>query len=162
MSETALASDTILIQGPRVIDPVRGLDAVADILVKGGKIVATERLSADGIPEGCQVIQASGLVASPGFIDIHCHLREPGFEYKETIATGARAAARGGFTTVCCMPNTEPPIDNAAVVDLHPASLRLRKLGAGLPHWLRYRGPPGQKVGRDGGVGRCRRGRLQR
>ena len=117
MSETALASDTILIQGPRVIDPVRGLDAVADILVKGGKIVATERLSADGIPEGCQVIQASGLVASPGFIDIHCHLREPGFEYKETIATGARAAARGGFTTVCCMPNTEPPIDNAAVVD---------------------------------------------
>ena len=112
-----MASNTILIQGPRVIDPVRGLDAVADILVKGGKIVATERLSADGIPEGCQVIQASGLVASPGFIDIHCHLREPGFEYKETIATGARAAARGGFTTVCCMPNTEPPIDNAAVVD---------------------------------------------
>ena len=112
-----MVSDTILIQGARVIDPVRGLDAVADILVKGGKIVATERLSADGIPEGCQVIQASGLVASPGFIDIHCHLREPGFEYKETIATGARAAARGGFTTVCCMPNTEPPIDNAAVVD---------------------------------------------
>ena len=63
-------------------------------------------------------IDAGGLVASPGFIDLHCHLREPGFEYKETIATGTKAAARGGFSTVCCMPNTEPAIDNAAVVDL--------------------------------------------
>jgi len=72
----------------------------------------------DIIPEGCQIIDAAGLVVSPGFIDIHCHLREPGFEYKETIATGTRAGARGGFTSLCCMPNTEPPIDNVAVVDL--------------------------------------------
>ena len=62
-------------------------------------------------------MEATGLVASPGFIDLHCHLREPGFEYKETIAAGARAAARGGFTSLCCMPNTEPPLDTAAVVD---------------------------------------------
>ena len=64
-----------------------------------------------------RVLDAGGLVVTPGFIDIHAHLREPGFEYKETIATGAAAAARGGFTTICAMPNTEPPVDNAAVVD---------------------------------------------
>ena len=112
-----MESSTILIRGPRVIDPVRDMDEVADILVRDGIIVATGRISADEVPEGCRIIEAGGLVASPGFIDIHCHLREPGFEYKETIAAGTRAAARGGFTSVCCMPNTEPPIDNAALVD---------------------------------------------
>lgn len=112
-----LATDTILIQGPRVVDPSRGLDMVADILIQDGKIAATGSLSTNDIPEGCQIIHASGLVASPGFIDLHCHLREPGFEYKETILTGTQAAACGGFTTICCMPNTEPPIDNVAVVD---------------------------------------------
>ncbi len=110
-------SDGILIQGSRVVDPGRGLDWVADILIGGGKILAVGRIPPQDIPEGCQIIQAGGLVASPGFIDLHCHLREPGFEHKETILTGTQAAARGGFTTVCCMPNTEPPIDNAAVVD---------------------------------------------
>lgn len=109
---------TVLIQGARIIDPGRGLDVVGDILVQDGKILAAgDRLASDAIPEGCQVISARGLVACPGFIDLHCHLREPGFEYKETIATGAQAAARGGFTTLCCMPNTDPPIDNAAVVE---------------------------------------------
>ena len=107
----------LLIRGPRVIDPGRDMDEVADILIRDGSIVATGRISADEVPEGCRIIEAGGLVASPGFIDIHCHLREPGFEYKETIAAGTRAAARGGFTSVCCMPNTEPPIDNAALVD---------------------------------------------
>ena len=110
-------SETVLIRGPRVIDPSRGVDEVEDILVRDGKILATGRIAAGQVPEGSRIIKAGGLVAAPGFIDIHCHLREPGFEYKETIATGTRAAARGGFTTVCCMPNTEPPIDNAAVVD---------------------------------------------
>ena len=113
-----MSADTILIKGPRVIDPARGVDEVADILVRDGLIASHGGVPPDQVPEGCRVIEAGGLVASPGFIDIHCHLREPGFEYKETIATGTRAAARGGFTTVCCMPNTEPPIDNAAVVDL--------------------------------------------
>ena len=112
-----MASDTILIRGPRVIDPAQGLDKVADILVRGGQVVAIGRISGDEIPDGCRVIEAGGLVACPGFIDTHCHLREPGFEYKETIATGTRAAARGGFTSVCCMPNTDPPIDNATVVN---------------------------------------------
>ena len=110
-------ADTILIKGPRVIDPARSVDEVADILVRDGRIASLGVVPPDQVPEGSRVIEAGGLVASSGFIDIHCHLREPGFEYKETIATGTRAAARGGFTTVCCMPNTEPPIDNAAVVD---------------------------------------------
>ena len=112
-----MPSETVLIRGPRVIDPGRGVDEVADILVRDGKVLATGRIPSEQVPEGARIIKARGLVAAPGFIDIHCHLREPGFEYKETIATGSRAAARGGFTTVCCMPNTEPPIDNAAVVD---------------------------------------------
>ena len=109
--------DTILIKGPRIIDPSRGVDEVGDILVRDGNILASGRVSSDEIPAGWSIIEAGGMVASPGFIDIHCHLREPGFEYKETIAAGTRAGARGGFTTLCCMPNTEPPIDNAAMVD---------------------------------------------
>ena len=113
-----MTGDSILIKSPRVIDPVCGRDEVADILVQDGRIASLGPVYPELVPERCRVIEAHGLVASPGFIDIHCHLREPGFEYKETIATGTRAAARGGFTTVCCMPNTEPPIDNAAVVDL--------------------------------------------
>ena len=118
-----MAADTdsrvILIQGPRIVDPGRGMDIVGDILIGDGKIVsAGPRLSAEEIPEDCRVIPAVGLVAAPGFIDLHCHLREPGFEYKETIATGTRAAARGGFTSICCMPNTNPPIDNEAMVEL--------------------------------------------
>ena len=108
-----------MIQGPRIVDPGRGVDAVGDILISGSKIIsAGPWLSAADIPEGCRSIPANGLVAAPGFIDLHCHLREPGFEYKETIATGTRAAARGGFTSVCCMPNTDPAIDNEAVVEL--------------------------------------------
>ena len=108
-----------LIQEARIVDPGRGLDVVGDILIRDGRIVsAGPRLAAAELPEGCRVMPAAGLVAAPGFIDLHCHLREPGFEYKETIATGAQAAARGGFTAICCMPNTDPAIDNAAVVEL--------------------------------------------
>ena len=75
-------------------------------------------MSPADLPDGTHSIPANGLVAAPGFIDLHCHLREPGYEYKETIATGTAAAARGGFTSVCCMPNTDPAIDNEAVVEL--------------------------------------------
>ena len=114
-----LEPSAILIKGARVVDPIQGRDLVADILIKDGQIQSVgERIEPDAFPDQCRVIPAAGLVACPGFIDLHCHLREPGFEQKETIATGTKAAARGGFTTICCMPNTEPPIDNAAVVDL--------------------------------------------
>ena len=112
-----METDSILIRHARIVDPSRQLDRVGDLLIGSGEITAAGRLGPDRIPNGCRVIDGTGLVASPGFIDLHCHLREPGFEYKETIAAGSKAAAKGGFTTLCAMPNTDPPIDNAAVVD---------------------------------------------
>ena len=108
-----MSIDRTLIRGAHVIDPAQGLDRVSDVLLNGSTIEAVgPSLPADN----ARVIEGSGLVAAPGFIDLHTHLREPGFEDKETIATGVLAAARGGFTTVCCMPNTEPPIDSAAII----------------------------------------------
>ena len=112
-----METEHIVIRRARIIDPSRQLDRVGDLVLGGGEILAAGRLGRDRIPDGCRVIDGAGLVASPGFIDLHCHLREPGFEYKETIAAGSRAGAKGGFTTLCCMPNTDPAIDNAAVVD---------------------------------------------
>lgn len=104
----------VLIRNGRVLDPGRGVDLTGDVLIRDGRIAAVgPSLPADG----AEVIDASGLVVAPGFVDLHCHLRDPGFEYKETIATGTQAAARGGFTTVCCMPNTDPPIDTRATVE---------------------------------------------
>ena len=107
-------SGRLAIRGGRVLDPANGLDTVADVLIENGRIAAVGPDLAGGAEN---VIEAEGLVVCPGFVDIHCHLRDPGFEHKETIETGTRAAARGGFTTVCCMPNTEPPIDSRASVE---------------------------------------------
>jgi dihydroorotase len=104
---------SLLIKGGRVVDPAGGIDAPADVLIKGGQIVGV----GTDLPAAEEEISAQGLVVAPGFIDLHVHLREPGFEYKETIASGTRAAARGGFTSVVCMPNTNPPVDNRAVVE---------------------------------------------
>ena len=104
-----------LIRAGRVIDPAQHMNQTADLLLDGGLVKAVA--SHIDPPEGCAVIDAGGLVVAPGFIDLHCHLREPGYEDKETIATGTRAAARGGFTTVCAMPNTNPAVDTAAVVE---------------------------------------------
>jgi dihydroorotase len=104
----------LLIRGGRVIDPSRGADGVADVLLRDGRIEAVGRnIPAD---PGAGVLDASGKVVAPGLIDIHVHLREPGFEHAETIATGALAAAAGGFTAVCAMPNTEPVTDSQATV----------------------------------------------
>ena len=101
-------TETILIRRVRIIDPSRQLDRVGALLLGGGEILAAGRVGAERVPDNCRVINGAGLVASPGFIDLHCHLREPGFEYKETIEAGSRAGAKGGFTTLCCMPNTDP------------------------------------------------------
>ncbi|MDE2987807.1 MAG: dihydroorotase [Chloroflexota bacterium] len=105
----------ILVYGGRVIDPASGIDERLDVLVVDGRIA---EVGADlAAPEGADLLAASGLVVAPGFVDLHTHLREPGQEHKETIASGARAAARGGFTTICAMPNTEPALDSAAIID---------------------------------------------
>ena len=111
-----MVSDAVLIKGPRIVDPGRDVDEVGDILITTGKVAACGHVAPDDIPDGCVTIEAGSLVASPGFIDLHCHLREPGFEYKETVRSGSLAGARGGFTSLCAMPNTDPPIDNAGMV----------------------------------------------
>ena len=104
----------VLIRGGRVIDPAQSLDQVGDVLLRDGLVAAVgPDLSADD----AEVIEAAGQIVCPGFIDLHCHLREPGYEAKETIATGTAAAAAGGFTTVCCMPNTLPVLDTAPVLE---------------------------------------------
>jgi dihydroorotase len=97
-----------------VVDPSRGVDGVMDVLLAEG-VVARLGVGLQ-VPEGAEVLDVSGLVVTPGLIDIHVHLREPGGEHKETIESGARAAAAGGFTAVCAMPNTSPVIDSAATV----------------------------------------------
>ncbi|MEX2148512.1 MAG: dihydroorotase [Candidatus Rokuibacteriota bacterium] len=106
---------SLLIRNGRVIDPANSVDGVQDVLVTGSTL--TRVGAALAAPEGVTTIDATGKVVCPGFIDIHVHLREPGYEYKETVATGTRAAAAGGFTAVCCMANTDPVNDNRAVTD---------------------------------------------
>ena len=102
----------LLIKNGRVLDPATRTDALLDVLLEGERI---SRVGANLSAPDAEVFDATGLIVAPGFIDLHCHLREPGQELSETIETGTRSAARGGFTTVCCMPNTVPVNDNASV-----------------------------------------------
>lgn len=104
----------ILVRGARIIDPSQQLDAVQDLYLRDGVIVASGRDL--GTPDDARVIDAAGLVLAPGLVDVHVHLREPGQEERETIATGAASAAAGGFTAICAMPNTDPVIDNQGAV----------------------------------------------
>jgi dihydroorotase len=106
---------SLLIKNGRVVDPANSMDAVLDVLISGARI---ERIGPDlPLAAGTTVLDATGKIVCPGFIDIHVHLREPGYEYKETVATGTRAAAAGGFTAVCCMANTQPVNDNRSITD---------------------------------------------
>jgi dihydroorotase len=104
----------LLIKGGRVIDPTQNIDATLDVLVENG--VVKEIAAGLTAPAGTTVIDAAGSYVVPGLIDMHVHLRDPGLEYKEDIISGTRAAVAGGFTSVCCMPNTKPTIDNKTVV----------------------------------------------
>ena len=109
---------SLLLTGGRVIDPANRLDAPADVLIRDGKIVAVGPDAAKRADAGTERVDVAGLVVCPGLIDLHVHLREPGQSAKESIATGTQAAARGGFTSLVCMPNTSPSIDNAGTVAL--------------------------------------------
>ncbi|MGH9685057.1 MAG: dihydroorotase [Candidatus Acidiferrales bacterium] len=102
----------LLIKNGRVMDPASGKDAALDLLLDGALI---SKIGAKLSANGAEIFDASGLIVAPGFIDLHCHLREPGQEMSETIETGTRSAGRGGFTAVCCMPNTQPVNDSASV-----------------------------------------------
>lgn len=110
-------SKDLLISGGRIIDPSQGWDKVGALLISDGEIAWLGDKGKAPSQSDAVLVEADGLVVCPGFVDLHCHLREPGFEDKETIGTGTRAAAKGGFTTVCCMPNTNPPLDTRASVD---------------------------------------------
>jgi len=113
----------LLIRGGRIVDPANQIDVVGDLLIVGGKVAAVGAVTS---PSGATVLDASGKVVAPGFIDLHCHLREPGQEDKETIQSGTAAAAAGGFTAVCAMPNTQPAIDDRAAVEFVQQLARLR------------------------------------
>jgi dihydroorotase len=102
----------LLVKNGRVVDPASKLDGPADVLLEDGHVAAVGR---NLERSNAEVFDATGLIVAPGFIDMHVHLREPGIEHSETIETGARAAAAGGFTSICCMPNTLPVNDNATV-----------------------------------------------
>ena len=108
----------LILTGGRVIDPSQQWDRVADVLLDNGKVIALGPEAGAKAPGNAERLDVSGLIVTPGLIDLHVHLREPGQSAKETIATGTAAAARGGFTSVVCMPNTSPAIENAGTVAL--------------------------------------------
>jgi dihydroorotase len=113
---------SLLIRNGTIIDPSQSLESQRDLLIRDGRVTSiVENVDAAGV----ESFDASGLIVAPGFIDLHVHLREPGFEYKETIESGARAAVAGGFASVCCMPNTNPVNDNSSIT-----SFILEKAGA--------------------------------
>ena len=113
----------LLLKGGRIIDPVSGRDESLDLYIRDGRI---EKLASSvSAPSAVQVVDLKGKIVAPGFIDMHVHLREPGFEHKETILTGCTAAAAGGFTAVCCMPNTNPAIDDESVIKFIQNKARL-------------------------------------
>src|SRR5471030_421921 len=102
----------IVFRNGRVIDPASNTDLVADVLIVDGRVVGV----GPNLPSSkAEVFDATGMIVAPGFIDMHVHLREPGFEHAETIESGSRAAAAGGFTSICCMPNTKPVNDSKTV-----------------------------------------------
>ena len=133
----------LLIRGGHIIDPSQGIDQVGDLLIAEGKIAQARGTI---IPGETMNLDATGLTVCPGFIDLHCHLREPGFEDKETIATGTKAAAIGGFTTVCCMANTEPPLDTPAAVNWVKQKASKDSLVAVLPIGCITKGRKGEEL----------------
>src|SRR3954449_9976144 len=125
---------SIVIRNGRVIDPASNTDALADVLIVDGRIAAVGPNLP--VPGGAETFNAGGMIVAPGFIDMHVHLREPGFEHAENIESGSRAAAAGGFTSICCMPNTKPVNDSVTVTSYiverarHTAVVNVFPIGA--------------------------------
>ena len=141
-------SELLFIEGGRVIDPAGGVDGVRTVVVRDGTIAeVAERVER---PRDVRALDARGRWVTPGFVDLHVHLREPGQEYKETVATGARAAAAGGFTTIVAMPNTRPVNDNASVTELVLARAAAAGLARVLPVGCISRGQAGEELAEYG------------
>ena len=139
-----------LLKGGRVVDPANGIDGVHDVLIDGDRIA---RVGRDLPVDGATVVEIpAGLVICPGFIDMHVHLREPGQEHKETVATGTAAAVAGGFTAVACMPNTSPVNDNANVTAYILARAADASLARVYPIGAVSRGSKGRAARRDRGA----------
>jgi dihydroorotase len=141
----------IVIKDGHIIDPSQGIDRVGDILIEDGKIkeITDQGTKVKNDPE-TRIINAQGMIIIPGLIDMHVHLREPGFEYKETIQTGTMAAVKGGFTTVCCMPNTFPVNDNASVTEFIKRKASQEGHCAVLPIGAITKGQKGQELAEIG------------
>jgi dihydroorotase len=142
---------SLLISGAHIIDPGQDIDRIGDLLISEGRVVeigdpGAIRPSRGRSTAKTKSLDATGLVVCPGFVDLHCHLREPGFEDKETIATGTKAAATGGFATVCCMANTEPPVDTPAAVDWIKQKARRDGIVAILPIGCITKGRKGEEL----------------
>src|SRR5512146_1522523 len=141
-------SDTLFIEGGRVIDPANGVDGVRTVVLRDGKVAeVAERIER---PRDARALDARGRWVTPGFVDLHVHLREPGQEYKETVATGARAAVAGGFTTVCAMPNTKPVNDSTSVTELVLARAAAAGFARVLPVGCISRGQEGHDLAEYG------------
>jgi dihydroorotase len=141
-------NEVVVIQGGRVIDPHGGVDGVRTLLLRDGTIAAVgERVD---VPAGARVVDAKGRWVTPGFVDLHVHLREPGQEYKESVATGARAAVAGGFTSVCAMPNTVPANDNTSVTELMLARAAAAALARVYPIGAATKGRKGEELAEYG------------
>jgi dihydroorotase len=136
----------IAIEGGRLIDPVAGVDGPRDLLLEDGKVHAIDKPGTFRTMDVARRIDARGCWVVPGLIDIHCHLREPGYEYKETIASGTRAAAAGGFTAVACMANTLPVNDNRSVTDFIMAKARVEGVVRVYPIGAVTRGLKGKEL----------------
>ena len=138
---------SLLIRNGTIIDPSQSLDARRDLLIREGRVEAIDETIA---AENVEVFDAAGLIVAPGFIDLHVHLREPGHEYKETIESGARAAVAGGFTSVCCMPNTNPVNDNSSVTSFILEQARRAALANVFPIGAITQGSKGEQLAEIG------------
>jgi dihydroorotase len=146
---------SLLIQGGRIIDPSQGIDATGSLLITEGKVSWLGKEEETPPQPDYDVLHARGLIVCPGFIDLHCHLRQPGDEEKETIATGTRAAARGGFTTIGCMPNTNPPLDNQTTIEFIKSKSASEGVVRVLPIGCISKGRKGEELAEMGELALC-------